>query len=116
MNLYTCAIELRDDAKAISFSMALESWMTLLQERQAIRSWRLYRRKLGFGAPVARDFRLDIEVEDMTQLDAAFRLTATHDEDIERLYGAVHQMIGAVDIALYRPFPDPEKRERMALI
>ncbi|EEB84542.1 conserved hypothetical protein [Roseobacter sp. GAI101] len=71
---------------------------------------------MGFGAPRARDFLLEIEVEDMTQLDMAFRFTATSDENVERLYTTVHQMVGEVDIALYRPFPDPERAERMALI
>lgn len=52
----------------------------------------------------------------MTQLDRAFRFTGTADEQIERLYTTVHQMVGEVDIALYRPFPDAERAERMALI
>jgi len=28
----------------------------------------------------------------------------------------VHQMVGEVDVALYRPFPDAERAERMALV
>jgi len=87
-----------------------------LQSSGLILSWRLCRRKLGFGAPRARDFLLEVEVKDMTQLDQAFRFTASGDERVERLYTTVHQMVGDVDIALYRPFPDPERAERMALI
>jgi len=116
MNLYHCSIDLRDTSKALGFAAALEIWMTHLQTAGVIASWRLCRRKLGFGAPRARDFLLEIEVEDMTQLDQAFRFTATSDETTYRLYTAVHQMVGEVDIALYRPFPDPERAERMALI
>jgi hypothetical protein len=116
MNLYHCSIDLRDDSKALGFAAALDVWMTHLQTNGVILSWRLCRRKLGFGAPRARDFVLEIEVEDMTQLDQAFRFTATSDEKTERLYTTVHQMVGAVDVALYRPFPDPERAERMALI
>ena len=116
MNLYHCSIDLRDTAKALAFAAAVEAWMTHLQEQGAIGSWRLCRRKLGFGAPQSRDFLLEIEVRDMTQLDEAFRMACTSDETVERLYTTVHQMVGVVDVALYRPFPDPERAERMALI
>ncbi|WP_298678361.1 DUF6614 family protein [uncultured Lentibacter sp.] len=116
MNLYHCSIDLRDTAKALAFAAAVDSWMAHLKAHGAILSWHLCRRKLGFGAPRARDFLLQIEVEDMTQLDRAFRFTGTADEQIERLYTTVHQMVGEVDIALYRPFPDAERAERMALI
>lgn len=116
MNLYQCSIDLKDDAKAVAFAVAIEAWMTHLQSNGVIQTWRLCRRKLGFGAPVARDFQLEIEVENMTQLDQAFRFTGAHDEQTERLYTTVHQMVGVADMALYRPFPDPERAERMALI
>ena len=77
MNYYTCGIDLKDDAKAVAFAVAVEAWMTLLESNGKIRSWRLLRRKLGFGAPRARDFQLEVAVADMTQLDAAFRFTAS---------------------------------------
>lgn len=116
MNLYHCSIDLRDTAKAMGFSVAVEAWMILLKDHGVIQSWRLYRRKLGFGAPKARDFLLEIDVRDLSQLDDAFRLTGTQDPQVERLYTTVHQMVGEFDIALYRPFPDPERAERMAFI
>jgi len=65
MNLYHCSIDLKDDAKAVAFSAAVDAWMSLLQESGVIQSWRLCRRKLGFGAPHARDFLLEIELEDL---------------------------------------------------
>lgn len=116
MNLYHCSIDLKNDAKAVSFAMAIDAWMDHLQSNGAILSWRLCRRKLGFGAPRARDFLLEIEVRDLAHLDQAFRHLGKGSEEVERLYTTVHQMVGEVDIALYRPFPDPEKAERMALI
>ncbi|MDG1067538.1 MAG: hypothetical protein P8P40_04040 [Sulfitobacter sp.] len=116
MNLYHCSIDLRDTSKALSFAAAVEAWMGHLQSNGVIQSWRLCRRKLGFGAPQSRDFLLEIEVENMTQLDEAFRFTASSEAGVERLYTTVHQMVGVADVALYRPFPDPERAERMALI
>ncbi len=116
MNLYHCAFDLNHDAKAVAFAAAVEAWMRHLQENDVIVSWRLCRRKLGFGAPAARDFLLEVEVLDLAQLDRAFRFTGTGDEVVERLYTTVHQMVGPVETTLYRPFPDPERAERMALI
>ena len=116
MNLYHCSIDLKENATAVAFAVAVEAWMDHLNANGVIRSWRMCRRKLGFGAPRARDFLLEIEVDGLAQLDDAFRFTAAIDDDAERLYTTVHQMVGDVDIALYRPFPDPERAERMALI
>jgi hypothetical protein len=116
MNLYHCSIDLKNDAKAVAFALAVESWMEYLKSNGVILSWRLCRRKLGFGAPRARDFLLEVEVRDLSQLDEAFLFSGSNNEDGERLYTSVHQMVGEVDVALYRPFPDPENAERMALI
>lgn len=116
MNLYHCTIDLKDDAKAVAFAAAMDAWMGYLQANGMINGWRLCRRKLGFGAPQARDFLLEVDLDDLAHLDRAFRFCGSGDDDVERLYTTVHQMIGQVDTALYRPFPDPERAERMALI
>ncbi|MEM8732149.1 MAG: DUF6614 family protein [Pseudomonadota bacterium] len=117
MNMYTCFIDLNNDAKALSFALAVETWMTYLQDQGAIAGWQLYRRKLNLGSPAHRDFLLEIAVTDLAQLDQAFRtLGKRDDEDVERLYNAVHDHILNADFGLYRPFPDPERAERMALI
>ena len=116
MNIYHCEIDLHDNSKALVFAVAVEAWMEHLLSQKVILGWRLCRRKLGFGAPQSRDFLLEIEVKDMTQLDQAFRYAGQVDEEIEQLYTTMHQMVGECDIGLYRPFPDPERAERMALI
>lgn len=116
MNLYTCSIDLKDDAKALAFCNALDQWMTYLQGEGGVRSWRLLRRKLNLASDAHRDFLLEIEVDDLTQLDQAFRISGRQDEQIEALHRAVSTLIAEADFALYRPFPDPERAERMALL
>lgn len=116
MNLYHCFIDLRDDAKALVFSHALDQWMSHLKSAGVIGEWRLLRRKLNLASDSCGDFLLEVEVEDMAQLDRAFRLTGSVDDEVERLHGQVHGMIGSARFGLYRPFPDPERAERMALI
>ncbi|MFK7754419.1 MAG: DUF6614 family protein [Sedimentitalea sp.] len=116
MNLYTCQIDLKDDAKALAFAKAVDDWMSYLKTKGVIGHWRLLRRKLNLSAGCFRDFVLEIEVEDLAQLDSAFRLTGQHDEDIATLHRAVNTLISKSDFGLYRPFPDPERAERMALL
>ena len=116
MNIYHCLVELKDDAKAIAFAQALEKWMDRLTEEGAIGSWRLMRRKMNLASDAHTDFMLEVEIEDLSQLDKAFRFTGRHDDEIERLHGQVHAMIASARFGLYRPYPDPERAERMALL
>ncbi len=116
MNLYHCMIELRQDAKALAFAAAAQAWLSRLQERGMIQGWRLLRRKFRLSSSSHCDFILEIEVEGLTQLDEAFAALSSGEDDDERRYDQLHQMIGRAEIGLYRPFPDPTSRERIALI
>lgn len=116
MNFYTCLIDLKDDAKALAFAHAVEEWMELLKSRDVIIDWRLVRRKLNLADRPFRDFMLDVAVDSMEQLDRAFRVSGSTDEDVNTKYRAVHTLILRADFALFRPFPDPERVERMGLL
>lgn len=116
MNLDHCSIDLHHEAKALVFANAVDQWMGYLKERGVIQTWRLLRRKLNLASDTNRDFLLEIEFTDMSQLDQAFRVLGEMDENVERLYANVNTLIAAADFGLYRPFPDPERAERMALI
>jgi hypothetical protein len=116
MNLYHCRIALHREARALVFAKALEEWMELLQSRQTIRAWRLLRTKLHFTAEEGFDFLLEVEVDDLSQLDRAFRLVGQHADEVGETYTRMHGMIAESRVSLYRPFPDPERAERMALI
>ncbi|KUP92580.1 DUF6614 family protein [Tritonibacter horizontis] len=116
MNLYHCQIDLLHEAKALAFASAVEQWMEYLKGRSAITNWRLLRRKLNLANDSCRDFLLEIEFTDMSQLDQAFRILGEHDEEVARLYANVSALIAKAEFGLFRPFPDPERAERMALI
>ncbi|WP_137700430.1 DUF6614 family protein [Marimonas lutisalis] len=116
MNLYTCSIDLKDDAKALAFAHAVSEWMGFLQSKGVIGGWRLLRRKLNLASDSHRDFILHVEVANLAQLDDAFRLSGSHDEHVATLYRAVNTLIAEEEFGLYRPFPDPERAERMALL
>ena len=117
MNLYHAMIELKNDAQALAFAAACEKWMESLKDRGLIGEWRLLRRKLGLGSSRHSDMMLEIEVESLSQLEAAFSaLSSSTDPDAGHLYDRMHNMIAAAEIALFRPYPDPEQREVIALI
>ena len=116
MNLYHVLFDLKDDAKALAFSHALGQWLGHLHGEGVIGEWRLMRRKLGLASGGHLDFLLEIELEDMTQLDRAFRHVASHNDSVERLYAPVHAMIARIEIGLYRPFPDRERADRVSLL
>lgn len=115
MTAYTCMIDLKQDARALQFAAALDAWLSHLQSAGHIAGWRLWRRKLNLASDAYRDFWLTIEVEDLAQLERAFHGTAETETAMD-LHLRVHEMIAAAEIALYRPYPDPQGAERLALI
>lgn len=116
MNVYCSMITLKDGAKALLFAKAIDDWMRHLASAGVIGNWRLMRRKLNLAADCYRDFMLEIEFTGLAQLDEAFRLTGQHSDEVEQLHRAVHDLIATSEFALYRPYPDMERAERMALL
>src|SRR5690554_968545 len=114
MNLYHCMIELKSDARALAFAMALESWMELLRGEGRIGAWRLLRRRLSLAGPGGADLLLEIGVAGRGRLDAAFRFLGRGEDEATRRYDQMRQHVASVEYGLYRPFPDPERAERLA--
>ncbi|SHI30290.1 DUF6614 family protein [Wenxinia saemankumensis] len=117
MNLYHSQIELKDGEKALAFAQAAEAWFGALVARGLIADWRLFRRKFGLASGAHSDFILEVMVEDLAQLDTAFAtLGRAEDDETQRLYDRMHDMIATARHGLYRPYPDPAQRERVALV
>ena len=116
MNLYHSMIELRPEARALAFAAATKGWMDYLQGRKLVVDWRLLRRKFGLAAGPHTDFLLEIALPGIATLENAFSELAEIDEEARRRYDQMHGMIAHVDSGLYRPYPDPAQRERIALI
>lgn len=116
MDLYHCMIELKNDARALAFASAAESWLGHLQSKGLIGEWQLFRRKLGLGSEVHGDFMLQIEVESLSHLDTAFQSLMQDDDTDPRRYELMHEMIRSAHVGLYRPYPDANQRERVALV
>lgn len=116
MNLYHCMIELRPEARALNFAQAAGLWLDHLAAHGLVSDWRLMRRKLGLASGRHTDFLLEIEIPGLATLDDAFAALAGADDEATRRYEQMHGMIAQADVGLYRPYPDPAQRERIALI
>ncbi|HEX8895283.1 MAG TPA: DUF6614 family protein, partial [Terriglobales bacterium] len=69
---YHAWCDLKPGVSDIAFSEGASKYLTHLQAKGMIESWRITRRKLGLAPPELGDFHLMIEVKDLAQLDRAF--------------------------------------------
>ena len=76
----------------------------------AINSARLTRKKLGFAPDGFGDFHAMIEVRDLAQLEAAFGAVSARDEPLESEHFGVNSLVQNARFALYRDFPDPQRK------
>lgn len=107
MDVYEIGVDLRDGVSDLAFVDAVDAYLGRLQRDGLIESWRLLRRKLGFGS--GREFKLWIETRDLAQLDAAFAVVARRDGEVEADHHAVYSSVRNFEAALYRDFPDPQR-------
>lgn len=107
MDVYEISVDLRPGVRDMEFVAALDEYLGYLEREQKIESWRLLRRKLGFGN--GTEFKVLIETRDLAQLDAAFATVSTRDEPVERAHHGVNSLVTNFQASLYRDFPDPNR-------
>jgi len=111
MDLYHVWCNLRSGASDVEFADQVERYLGHLRQRGRIVGHRMTRRKLGLGPSQIGEFHIVIEIEDLAQLDTAFREVSTRSGLVEELHRAVNHVATDLTFALYRDFPDPQ-RER----
>jgi len=111
MNQYNIWCDLKPGVGDIVFSEKLGAYLGHLEEQGLIEGWRLMRRKLGLGPSTIGEFHIVIEVRDLAQLDAAFGQVASRREPVEGYHFGVNSLVQNATFALYRDFPDPERRQ-----
>lgn len=107
MDVYHIWCDLKDSSEAGAFSEALATWLNHLKDQERLVSWRLLRRKLGFGPKTLGEFQILIETADLAQLDRAFAAAAQPSAEAEALHAAVYRRVTNVSFGLSRDFPDP---------
>ena len=109
MNYYEIWVNLKDSRQDVEFCRAVDAYMGHLKAQGKIESWRITRRKFGFGPSMLGEFHISLAFRDLTQLEQAFGIVATRTGDVERLHNPVYTMVTDFQSALYRDFPDPER-------
>lgn len=107
MNLYQVWCDLKDTSRDLQFADAVAKLMAALEADGSIESWRLVRRKLGFGPRELGEFRIEMQVADLAALDRAFGAIAPRTGETEVLHARVFSMVTNFRSALERDFPDP---------
>jgi hypothetical protein len=110
MNIYHARCDLKVGVSDIAFREGVAKYLDHLRAQELIESWRLTRRKLGFGPADLGDFHLMIEVKDLAQLDRAFDHVAERSEPTETFHFGVNSLVQNVRFALYRDFTDPQRQ------
>lgn len=106
MDCYEIWVDLAPGVKDLEFVEAVRAYLGSFQEQGKLETFRIRRRKLGFGPEALGEFCLTLEFKDLTQLDAAFSGAATRAGVVEQLHGQVYSRVRNFKSALYRDFPD----------
>lgn len=109
MDTYAIWFDLAPGSRDLELARAVDGWLGALRGQGAIEGWSLERRKFGFGPEGLGEFHVRIQVRDLAQLDAAFRVAAARAEPLESLHAEVFRRVANFRAGLYRPFPDPER-------
>jgi hypothetical protein len=110
MDLYHVWCNLRSGVSDMEFCASVEQYLGSLRSEGRIESFRIARRKLGLGPDTLGEFHIVVEVRDLAQLDEAFRSVSARAQPIEGLHAAVNQSVRDLTFALYRDFPDAQRR------
>lgn len=109
MNDYHMWFNLKDSHKDLEFCRSVHAYLGHLKQQGRIETYRITRRKFGFGPPELGEFHVVVQTRDLAQFDSAFSLVATRTGEIERLHAPVYSAVTDFKSALYRDFPDPER-------
>lgn len=102
MDCYEIWVDLAPEVKDLEFIEAVQNWLDHLKPH-GIASYRIKRRKLGFGPA---EFHISIEFQNLADLDRAFLQAAARTPEEEKLHAAVYSRVVNFKSALYRDFPD----------
>ena len=105
MDYYDIWFNLKDPLQEAAFCADLDDCMRELKVREAILGYRLRRRTLGLGPSALGEFNLTIDLRDLAQLDALFRLVEAPDGEVHALYQSVMDRMADAHYGLSRDYP-----------
>lgn len=110
MDRYLLWFDAADSRADLELAAAARAWIGSLRADGLIEDGVLTRRKLGFGPPELGEFCVELRVRDLAQLEAAFAAVAARSGAREELHRGLYARVRNLRTALYRDFPDPQRR------
>jgi hypothetical protein len=110
MDLYHVWCDLKPGVRDTVLVEATQSYLERLRSEGKIARWRLTRRKLGLGPSHLGEFHIIIETNNLAQLEQAFQHVSARAEPIEELHHGLNSLVQNASFALYRDFPDAQRK------
>jgi hypothetical protein len=110
MDIYNVWCDLKPGVRDMQFHDNVARCMDHLRAEGLIESWRLLRRKLGFGPKELGEWHLMMELRDLGQLEAAFQRMAGRGDPVEGLHHGMNALVTNATFGLTRDFPDPVRQ------
>ena len=109
MDCYEIWCDLAPGVKDLDFCSSVDAYLGEFVRQGDLRSYRIRRRKFGFGPESLGEFCLTLEFDNLGALDRVFHAVAPRDGVVESLHHSVYSSVRNFKSALYRDFPDAER-------
>lgn len=106
MNSYMIWVNLAPGATDLELVDAVNAYAKHFEDNGAVESWRIRRRKFGFGPPELGEFCIEFDFINLAQMDRAFEMAARRDGEMEKLHSEVYSRVKDFRSGLFRDFPD----------
>jgi uncharacterized protein DUF6614 len=106
VDVYHIWFNLKPEVRDLDFVGSARAYLDHLKEAGCLAGYRITRCKLGLAPPQLREWHIAIDVENLSQLEAAFSRVSTRADPIESFHHAVNSKVQDAFFALYRDFPD----------
>ncbi len=110
MDIYHIWCDLKPGTRDLEFTSAANTYLSALVDEGWLAGYRMTRRKLGLGLAGLGEFHLMLEFNGLAQMDEAFTQVASRSDPVESFHHAVNSKVSNLNFALYRDFPDEERK------
>lgn len=109
MDCYETWFDLAPGTHDGEFIENLEAYLLALKNTGSMASYRIRRRKLGFGPSELGEFNVTMEFASLHQLEEVFGQVAKRAAPMEELHAKVFRSVINFRTGLYRDFPSNER-------
>lgn len=110
MDCYEIWVNLLPGTNDLNFVESVNVYCSWFVDRKLMESYRIRRRKFGFGPDSLGEFNISMEFASLAQMDQAFQEAAKRSGELESAHAAVYSKVTDFKSGLFRDFPDPVRQ------